>query len=68
MPTKTLIGDDCRWQDGEIGKPATRLTVWQLAARNWDYLLDQIIIYTVSLSIFPGFLYEDTGSHKLGTW
>lgn len=54
--------------DDEIGKPAARLTVWQLAARNWDYVLDQIIIYTVSLSIFPGFLYEDTGNHKLGTW
>lgn len=54
--------------DSEIGKPTTRLTVWQLAARNWDYLLDQIIIYTVSLSIFPGFLYEDTGNHELGTW
>lgn len=54
--------------DDEIGKPPTRLTVWQLAIRNWDYLVDQIVIYTVSLSIFPGFLYEDTGSHELGTW
>ncbi|KAG0614918.1 hypothetical protein M758_5G000700 [Ceratodon purpureus] len=54
--------------DDEIGKPPTRLTVWQLALRNWDYLVDQIVIYTVSLSIFPGFLYEDTGNHELGSW
>ena len=55
-------------QDDEVAKPPTRLTVWQLAVRNWDYLVDQIVIYTVSLSIFPGFLYEDTGNHELGTW
>lgn len=26
------------------------------------------LIYVLTLSIFPGFLSEDTGSHGLGTW
>lgn len=26
------------------------------------------VIYTLTLSIFPGFLSEDTGSHSLGGW
>ena len=26
------------------------------------------LIYSLTLSIFPGFLSEDTGSHSLGTW
>lgn len=55
-------------QDGEPGKPPTRLTVRQLGVRIWDYLIGQIILYMVSLSIFPGFLYEDTGTHDLGSW
>ncbi|XP_024364887.1 equilibrative nucleotide transporter 3 [Physcomitrium patens] len=55
-------------RDGEPGKPPTRLTVRQLGVRIWDYLIGQIILYMVSLSIFPGFLYEDTGTHDLGSW
>ncbi|MBA0754792.1 hypothetical protein Gogos_005592 [Gossypium gossypioides] len=26
------------------------------------------LIYVLTLSIFPGFLYENTGKHKLGAW
>ncbi|KAE9593040.1 putative equilibrative nucleoside transporter, major facilitator superfamily [Lupinus albus] len=37
----------------------------QLLWENIDYAL---LIYTLTLSIFPGFLSEDTGSHSLGTW
>ncbi|KAK7246645.1 hypothetical protein RIF29_41515 [Crotalaria pallida] len=33
-----------------------------------DYAVDLFLISVVTLSIFPGFLYENTGSHQLGTW
>ncbi|PNY03027.1 equilibrative nucleotide transporter 3-like protein, partial [Trifolium pratense] len=40
----------------------------QLLKENIDYALDMFMIYTLTLSIFPGFLSEDTGKHSLGTW
>ncbi|KAF7823065.1 equilibrative nucleotide transporter 3-like [Senna tora] len=40
----------------------------QLLLENLDYALDMFLIYALTLSIFPGFLSEDTGSHSLGTW
>ncbi|CAL0322673.1 unnamed protein product [Lupinus luteus] len=40
----------------------------QLLLENIDYALDLFLIYVLTLSIFPGFLSEDTGSHSLGTW
>ncbi|MCH94504.1 equilibrative nucleotide transporter 3-like, partial [Trifolium medium] len=40
----------------------------QLFLENIDYLLDMFLIYALTLSIFPGFLSEDTGAHSLGTW
>ncbi|CAJ1979028.1 unnamed protein product [Sphenostylis stenocarpa] len=40
----------------------------QLFMENIDYALDLFLIYALTLSIFPGFLSEDTGSHSLGTW
>ncbi|XP_058773861.1 equilibrative nucleotide transporter 3-like [Vicia villosa] len=40
----------------------------QLLFENIDYLLDMFLIYALTLSIFPGFLFEDTGAHSLGTW
>ncbi|KAG4978442.1 hypothetical protein JHK86_037916 [Glycine max] len=40
----------------------------QLLLENIDYALDTFLIYMLTLSIFPGFLLEDTGSHSLGTW
>ncbi|CAK9882783.1 unnamed protein product [Sphagnum jensenii] len=55
-------------KDAETGSLPPRLSVTELCVQNWDYLVDMVIIYTVSLSIFPGFLYEDTGNHKLGAW
>ncbi|GAB2231471.1 hypothetical protein Droror1_Dr00010479 [Drosera rotundifolia] len=45
-----------------------RLTLKQLIVQNWDYLLDLYLIYVLTLSIFPGFLYENTGVHGLGSW
>ncbi|GJU24700.1 equilibrative nucleotide transporter 3-like protein [Tanacetum coccineum] len=45
-----------------------RLSKKQLFFENYDYAMDLFLIYVVTLSIFPGFLYENTGSHQLGTW
>ncbi|XP_022886885.1 equilibrative nucleotide transporter 3-like [Olea europaea var. sylvestris] len=45
-----------------------RLSNKQLISQNADYALDLYLIYVLTLSIFPGFLYENTGSHHLGSW
>ncbi|KAL8214686.1 hypothetical protein R6Q57_004135 [Mikania cordata] len=45
-----------------------RLNNKQLVYQNFDYLMDIFLICVIALSILPGFLYENTGSHKLGTW
>lgn len=45
-----------------------RLSTKQLLLQNIDYALDLYLIYVLTLSIFPGFLSEDTGSHSLGSW
>ncbi|XP_027105143.2 equilibrative nucleotide transporter 3-like isoform X3 [Coffea arabica] len=45
-----------------------RLSTKQLLFQNFDYALDLYLIYVLTLSIFPGFLYENTGHHKLGSW
>ncbi|EER99521.2 hypothetical protein BDA96_02G352800 [Sorghum bicolor] len=45
-----------------------RLSTKQLLLENIDYALDMFLIYILTLSIFPGFLAEDTGSHSLGSW
>ncbi|KAL8167838.1 LOW QUALITY PROTEIN: hypothetical protein V2J09_009337 [Rumex salicifolius] len=45
-----------------------RLSTKELILQNWDYALDLYLIYVLTLSIFPGFLYENTGKHGLGSW
>lgn len=45
-----------------------RLSNKQLLLQNIDYAIDLFLIYILTLSIFPGFLSEDTGSHSLGSW
>lgn len=52
----------------EDPKLLERLTNKQLLLQNKDYALDLYLIYVLTLSIFPGFLSEDTGSHSLGSW
>ncbi|KAG9452795.1 hypothetical protein H6P81_005699 [Aristolochia fimbriata] len=54
--------------DGEGVKAQDRLSSKQLLLQNIDYALDLYLIYVLTLSIFPGFLAEDTGSHSLGSW
>ncbi|KAI3498867.1 hypothetical protein L1887_34653 [Cichorium endivia] len=45
-----------------------RLSNKQLLFENFDYALDLFLIFALTLSIFPGFLYENTGKHQLGSW
>ncbi|PWA81301.1 major facilitator superfamily protein [Artemisia annua] len=52
----------------EATEVAERLTTKQLLIKNLDYGLDLYLIYVLTLSIFPGFLFENTGTHQLGSW
>ncbi|XP_031480981.1 equilibrative nucleotide transporter 3-like [Nymphaea colorata] len=54
--------------DSENPKDFQRFSNKQLLIQNIDYAIDLYLIYVLTLSIFPGFLYEDTGSHSLGSW
>ncbi|XP_038705301.1 equilibrative nucleotide transporter 3-like [Tripterygium wilfordii] len=45
-----------------------RLSVKELLYQNIDYALDIFLSHLLTLSIFPGFIAEDTGSHSLGQW
>ncbi|KAL1214616.1 Equilibrative nucleotide transporter 3 [Cardamine amara subsp. amara] len=45
-----------------------RLSNKELLIQNIDYALNLFLIYVCTLSIFPGFLYENTGKHGLGDW
>lgn len=45
-----------------------RLSNKELLFQNLDYALDLFLIFALTLSIFPGFLYENTGIHQLGSW
>nr|GME02640.1 equilibrative nucleotide transporter 3-like [Ipomoea batatas] len=49
-------------------KQLERLSNYKLLLQNADYALAIFLIYVLTLSIFPGFLSEDTGSHGLGSW
>ena len=55
-------------QDVEDPTKMQRLGNKQLLFQNIDYAIDMFLIYAPTLSIFPGFLSEDTGSHSLGAW
>ncbi|CAL5072168.1 unnamed protein product [Urochloa decumbens] len=48
--------------------PPERLSNKQLLMQNADYALHMFLIYLLTLSVFPGFLAEDVGSHSLGSW
>ncbi|KAG9159361.1 hypothetical protein Leryth_025385 [Lithospermum erythrorhizon] len=45
-----------------------RLSNKQLFFQNIDLALVIYLIYVLTLSIMPGFLFENTGIHKLGSW
>ncbi|CAI9783871.1 unnamed protein product [Fraxinus pennsylvanica] len=52
---------------GDIAKHE-RLNNKQLLFQNLDYALDLYLICVLTLFIFPGFVFENTGSHQLGSW
>ncbi|KAL5774632.1 hypothetical protein ACOSP7_012189 [Xanthoceras sorbifolium] len=54
-------------QAGEVTEHE-RLSTKQLFFQNIDYVLDLFLIYVLTIFILPGFLYENTGEHKLGAW
>ncbi|KEH17900.1 putative equilibrative nucleoside transporter [Medicago truncatula] len=71
--TDALIATDTQniETDQEVGVVANQqecLSHKELFLQNIDYVFDVVMIYVLTLSIMPGFLYEDTGQHKLGTW
>lgn len=45
-----------------------RLNNKELLLENVDYVVNLFLIYVLTLSILPGFLYENTGQHGLGSW
>ncbi|MCL7050133.1 hypothetical protein MKW94_006980 [Papaver nudicaule] len=49
-------------------KQLERLTTKQLLIQNLDLAMTIILTDMLSLSIFPGFLSEDTGKHSMGSW
>ncbi|KAK7272333.1 hypothetical protein RJT34_28857 [Clitoria ternatea] len=59
---QTLLDKKCSVEDSE------RKGNKQLLLENIDYALDLFLIFLLTLSIMPGFLSEDTGSHSLGSW
>ncbi|XP_023532420.1 equilibrative nucleotide transporter 3-like [Cucurbita pepo subsp. pepo] len=58
------VADEAMGKANEV----ERLSNKELLSQNIDYVVDIFLIYALTLSIFPGFLSEDTGSHSLGTW
>ncbi|KAK2447164.1 equilibrative nucleotide transporter [Trifolium repens] len=52
----------------EVASKKERLSHKKLFRQNIDYAFGVVMIYVLTLSIMPGFLYEDTGVHNLGTW
>ncbi|XP_041026311.1 equilibrative nucleotide transporter 3-like [Juglans microcarpa x Juglans regia] len=54
--------------DEDDTKHQQRLSNKLLFFQNIDYAIDLFLIYVLTLSIFPGFLYENTGFHRMGLW
>nr|GLL24044.1 equilibrative nucleotide transporter 3-like [Ipomoea trifida] len=55
-------------ESADDAKQVENVSNKKLFMENIDYALDLYFIYVVTLSIFPGFLYENTGTHSLGSW
>ncbi|XP_010422386.1 PREDICTED: equilibrative nucleotide transporter 4-like [Camelina sativa] len=54
--------------DDDSNSKNQRLSKKELLLQNIDYAVSLFLIYVLTLSIFPGFLYENTGQHGLGAW
>nr|XP_023909326.1 equilibrative nucleotide transporter 3-like [Quercus suber] len=62
------IQTDSNKGDEDDAKQLERLSNQQLFFQNIDYAIGLFLIYVLTLSISPGFLYENTGTHGLGSW
>lgn len=55
-------------EDESTQQASKHLDHSQLLLQNIDYAFGIFLVYALTLSIFPGFLSEDTQSHYLGSW
>ncbi|XP_047306899.1 equilibrative nucleotide transporter 3-like [Impatiens glandulifera] len=63
-----ILTSDFEKQAEENPQPCQPQSNKELYLKNIDYAIDIFLVYALTLSIFPGFLSEDTGSHSLGEW
>ncbi|KAL3741966.1 hypothetical protein ACJRO7_017447 [Eucalyptus globulus] len=61
-----LVAAGIQTQDGDSKED--RLSNKQLLFQNINYAIDLYLIHVLTLTILPGFLYENTGTHQLGSW
>ncbi|XP_042041720.1 equilibrative nucleotide transporter 3-like [Salvia splendens] len=66
--TSDLAAAGIHTKDNENIVKHERLTNKELLLKNKDHAFNLWFIYALTLSIFPGFLYENTGEHQLGAW
>ncbi|XP_074342303.1 equilibrative nucleotide transporter 3-like [Apium graveolens] len=62
------VGIQTKASEQVVPEPMERLSKKELFFQNMDYAVEIFIIFLLSLSIFPGFLYENTGKHQWGSW
>ncbi|CAH2066556.1 unnamed protein product [Thlaspi arvense] len=55
-------------ENGSLTGPVWRKTLWQIVTRIKSHGFGIILIYVVTLSIFPGYLTEDVHSEALKDW
>ncbi|KAK1378938.1 equilibrative nucleotide transporter 3-like [Heracleum sosnowskyi] len=62
------VGIQTKASEQVVFEPLERLSKKELFFQNIDYSVEIFVIFLLSLSIFPGFLYENTGKHQWGSW
>ncbi|KFK32224.1 hypothetical protein AALP_AA6G213900, partial [Arabis alpina] len=60
VQNKSILSDD--------DSKNQRLSKKELCLENTDYAANLFLTYVLTVSILPGFLYENTGQHGLGKW
>ncbi|CAF1907301.1 unnamed protein product [Brassica oleracea var. botrytis] len=55
-------------ENGSLTGPMWRKTLWQIVTRIKSHGFGIVLIYIVTLSIFPGYITEDVHSDLLGDW
>ncbi|CAA7014348.1 unnamed protein product [Microthlaspi erraticum] len=65
---EALIKESQERGGGSLTGPVWRKTLWQIVKRVKSHGFGIILIYVVTLSIFPGYITEDVHSELLGDW